>query len=104
MTFLALEARSMIGRLSGVEGREPIQNSAPSELSPGYICWATDSIALPRCSFMGASGRAISVIERWRQDDNQVRPHSAHSGLTPDAAHRRSAGDWLRNPDQDSLL
>jgi putative transposase len=43
---------------------------------------------------------ARSVIERWRQDYNQVRPHSAHGGLTPEAAHRRSAGDRLRNPDQ----
>lgn len=43
---------------------------------------------------------ARSIIERWRQDYNQVRPHSAHSGLTPEAAHRRSAGDRLRNPDQ----
>ena len=43
---------------------------------------------------------ARAVIERWRCDDNQVRPHSAHGGLTPEAAHRRSAGDRLRNPDQ----
>jgi putative transposase len=43
---------------------------------------------------------ARSVIEQWRQDYNQVRPHSAHGGLTPEAAHRRSAGDRLRNPDQ----
>lgn len=43
---------------------------------------------------------ARSVIEQWRQDYNQVRPHSAHAGLTPEAAHRRSAGDRLRNPDQ----
>jgi putative transposase len=31
---------------------------------------------------------------------NQVRPHSARRGLTPAAAHIRSAGDRLRNPDQ----
>jgi putative transposase len=43
---------------------------------------------------------ARSVIERWRQDYNQVRPHSAHGGLTPEAVHRRAAGDRLRNPDQ----
>jgi putative transposase len=43
---------------------------------------------------------ARAVIERWRLDYNQVRPHSAHRGLTPDAAHLRSAGDRLRNPDQ----
>jgi putative transposase len=43
---------------------------------------------------------ARSVIARWRQDYNQVRPHSAHGGLAPEAAHRRSAGDRLRNPDQ----
>lgn len=42
---------------------------------------------------------ARSVIERWRQDYNQVRPHSAHGGLTPEAVARRSAGDRLRNPD-----
>jgi putative transposase len=43
---------------------------------------------------------ARAVIERWRFDYNQVRPHSAHGGLTPQAAHLRSAGDRLRNPDQ----
>jgi len=43
---------------------------------------------------------ARSLIERWRQDYNQVRPHSAHAGLTPEAVYRRSAGDRLRNPDQ----
>jgi putative transposase len=43
---------------------------------------------------------ARAVIERWRLDYNQVRPHSAHRGLTPEAAHLRSAGARLRNPDQ----
>jgi putative transposase len=43
---------------------------------------------------------ARAVIERWRCDYNQVRPHSAHGGLTPEAAHLRSAGDRLRIPDQ----
>jgi putative transposase len=43
---------------------------------------------------------ARAVIERWRLDYNQVRPHSAHRGLTPQAAFIRSAGDRLRNPDQ----
>lgn len=43
---------------------------------------------------------ARAVIERWRLDYNQVRPHSAHGGLTPQAALLRSAGDRLRNPDQ----
>jgi putative transposase len=42
---------------------------------------------------------ARAVIERWRRDYNQVRPHSAHAGLTPEAAHLRSAGARLRNPD-----
>jgi hypothetical protein len=46
--------------------------------------------------------RAIldAVMVRWRQDYNQVRPHSAHSGLTPEAVRLRLAGDQLRNPDQ----
>jgi hypothetical protein len=39
------------------------------------------------------------VIERRRRDYNQVRPHSAHAGLTPEAARIRSAGDRLHNPD-----
>jgi len=43
---------------------------------------------------------ARALIERWRQDYHQVRPHSAHDGLTPEAVHRRFAGDRLRNPDQ----
>jgi putative transposase len=40
------------------------------------------------------------VIERWRQDYNQVRPHSAHDGLPPQAVSIRSAVGRLRNPDQ----
>jgi hypothetical protein len=31
---------------------------------------------------------------------NQVRPHSAHRGLSPAAVHIRSAGARLRNPGQ----
>jgi putative transposase len=42
---------------------------------------------------------ARALIERWRRDYNQVRPHSAHGGLTPEAVHRRSVGDRLRYPD-----
>jgi len=42
---------------------------------------------------------ARTVIERWRLDDNQERPHSAHGGLTPQAALLRSAGDRLRTSD-----
>ena len=40
------------------------------------------------------------MIERWRRDYNQVRPHSAHGGLTPEVARLRSARARLRNPDQ----
>jgi putative transposase len=43
---------------------------------------------------------ARAVIERWRRDYNEVRPHSAHSGLTPEAVRIQAAGDRLRNPDQ----
>jgi putative transposase len=43
---------------------------------------------------------ARAAIERWRLDYNQVRPHSAHRGLTPEEAHLRSASARLRNPDQ----
>ena len=43
---------------------------------------------------------ARAVIERWQCDYNQVRPHSAHGGLTPQAMRDRSAGDRLRNPGQ----
>ena len=43
---------------------------------------------------------ARAVIERWRRDYNQVRPHSAHGGLTPEAVRVQAAGDRLRNPDQ----
>lgn len=43
---------------------------------------------------------ARAVIERWRLDYNQVRPHSAHRGLTPVSARIRAAGARLRNPDQ----
>jgi putative transposase len=42
---------------------------------------------------------ARAVIERWRQDYNRVRPHSAHGGLTPEAVYIRSAGDRLRAPE-----
>jgi hypothetical protein len=41
---------------------------------------------------------ARAVIERWRGDYNRVRPHSAHGGLTPEAAHLCAAGARLRNP------
>jgi putative transposase len=40
------------------------------------------------------------LIETWRRDYNNVRPHSAHGGLTPNEALSRTAGDRLRNPDQ----
>ena len=40
------------------------------------------------------------LIEAWRRDFNNVRPHSAHGGLTPNEALSRTAGDRLRNPDQ----
>jgi putative transposase len=43
---------------------------------------------------------ARAVIERWRRDYNEVRPHSAHGGLTPEAVRIQAAGDRLRNPDQ----
>ena len=42
---------------------------------------------------------ARAVIERWRRDYNEVRPHSAHGGLTPEAVRIQAAGDRLRNPD-----
>jgi putative transposase len=37
------------------------------------------------------------VVERWRGDYNKVRPHSAHGGLTPDAAARAHAAGRLRD-------
>ena len=37
------------------------------------------------------------VIERWRRDDNAVRPHSAHGGLTPEAAARAHAAGRLHD-------
>ncbi len=43
---------------------------------------------------------ARAVIERSRIDYNNVRPHSAHRGLTPQAVFSRSAGDRLQNTDQ----
>jgi putative transposase len=43
---------------------------------------------------------ARRVIEAWRQDDNLIRPHSAHGGLPPTAIARPPAGDRLRSPDQ----
>ena len=43
---------------------------------------------------------ARRIIEAWRGIYNQVRPHSAHNGLTPEVVRIRSAGNRLRNPDQ----
>ncbi len=43
---------------------------------------------------------ARAVIERWRQDYNAVRPHSAHDGLTPEAVRLNHAAGRLRNPDR----
>ena len=40
------------------------------------------------------------LIEAWRRDYNEVRPHSAHGGLTPNEALIQTASDRLRNPDQ----
>ena len=39
---------------------------------------------------------ARAVIERWRQDYNTVRPHSAHSGRTPEAVRLDHAAGRLR--------
>jgi putative transposase len=41
--------------------------------------------------------KARIVIERWRNDYNRVRPHSAHGGLTPDAVARAHAAGRLRD-------
>lgn len=43
---------------------------------------------------------ARAVIERWRRDYNQVRPHSAHGGLTPEMVRLNPAAGRRRNPDQ----
>jgi putative transposase len=37
-------------------------------------------------------GQARRLIEHWRQDYNQVRPHSAHGGLPPTKARLLAAG------------
>jgi Integrase core domain len=63
----------------------------------------------------GSPAEARAVIERWRLDYNQVRPHSAHGGLTldgprapgcatpdqapPGARYRRGAGAAMNNQD-----
>jgi putative transposase len=36
-------------------------------------------------------GHARRLLERWRQDYNQVRPHSAHAGLPPAQARQLAA-------------
>ena len=41
---------------------------------------------------------ARAVIERWRCDYNQVRPHSAHRGLSPAAVPIRSARPAAQPP------
>jgi putative transposase len=40
---------------------------------------------------------ARAVIEHWRLDYNHIRPHSAHGGLTPEAARLNLAAGRLRN-------
>jgi putative transposase len=40
---------------------------------------------------------ARAVIERWRLGYNQVRPHSANGGLTPEVVRRNPAAGRLRN-------
>ena len=37
------------------------------------------------------------LIERWRQDYNRIRPHSAHRGLTPEAVRLNHAAGRLRS-------
>ena len=41
-------------------------------------------------------GHARRLLERWRQDYNQVRPHSAHAWLPP--AQARQGGRQLTAP------
>ncbi len=36
-------------------------------------------------------GHARRLLERWRQDYNQIRPHSAHGGLPPAQARQLAA-------------
>ena len=43
---------------------------------------------------------ALVAVRACRLGHIQVRPHPADGGLTPEAAHPRSADDRLRNPDQ----
>jgi putative transposase len=40
-------------------------------------------------------GQARRLLERWRQDYNTIRPHSAHAGLPPTIARQLAAGDRL---------
>ena len=42
--------------------------------------------------------QARVVIERWRLDDNRVRPHSAHGGLTPNAVRLNPAAGGCETP------
>jgi putative transposase len=37
------------------------------------------------------------IIERWRKDYNQIRPHSAHGGRTPEAAALAHAAGRMRD-------
>lgn len=45
----------------------------------------------------GSITEARAVIGRWRVDYNTARPHSAHGGLTPAEARKRTAADRLRS-------
>ena len=44
-----------------------------------------------------ALAKARVLIERWRNDYNRVRPHSAHGGLTPEAVRLNHAAGRLRS-------
>jgi len=55
---------------------------------------------MPHEEVFTSLAEARVVIERRWRDDNQVRPHSAHGGLTPEAVRARSAADRPSNPDQ----
>jgi hypothetical protein len=65
------------------------QDSTPSILSPTGIC-LNEEVYI-------SLAEARAVIKCWWRDYNQMRPHSAHGGLTPGAA-----GAAMNNQDSHS--
>jgi len=64
--------------------------------------WQEQAAAAAENTYMRRAPHSLQarlLLEAWRRDHNEARPHSPpHSGLTLSEALIRAVGDWLRDP------